>query len=101
MYKASLLYNWFYSKLFPPQIQNTQITLRSKPQSSIIIERHYDGLENDLADAVLDHITNYDGMKYIEYRRFFIVTHHEQVLIEPNPNLEIYCRIDKCIFDSI
>ena len=81
MRMASLLYNWFYSKLFIPQIKNTPITSISKPQSSIIIERHYDGLENDLADAVLDHITNYDGMKYIEYRRFFIVTHHEQVLI--------------------
>ena len=103
MYKASLLYNWFYSKLFPLQITNTiasTTSISSKPQSSIIIERHYDGLDNDLADAVLDHITNYDGMKYIEYRRFFIVTHHEQVLIEPNPNLEIYCRIDNCIVDT-
>ena len=61
--------------------------------SSILIERVYDNTENDLADALLDYITNYDGIRYIEYRKIYIVSHNDEVQIGNYNNREIYMRM--------
>lgn len=64
-----------------------------KKSSSILIERIYDNTENDLADAILDFITNYDGIRYIEYRKIYIVTHRDEVLIGKYNNHDIFMTI--------
>jgi len=65
----------------------------TKKMSSIIVERVYDNTENDLADALLDHITCYDGVKYIEYRKIYIVTHKEEVLMGNYNKKPIYLKM--------
>jgi len=65
----------------------------SKKTSSILIERVYDNTENDLADALLDYITNYDGIRYIEYRKIYIVTHKEEVLLGKYNDHSIYLKM--------
>jgi hypothetical protein len=64
-----------------------------KKSSSILIERVYDNTENDSADALLDYITNYDGIRYIEYRKIYIVAHNDEVQIGNYNNREIYMRM--------
>jgi hypothetical protein len=64
-----------------------------KKSSSILIERVYDNTENDSADALLDYITNYDGIRYIEYRKIYIVAHNDEVQIGSYNNREIYMRM--------
>jgi DNA replication protein DnaC len=64
-----------------------------KKNSSILIERVYDNTENDSADALLDYITNYDGIRYIEYRKIYIVAHNDEVQIGNYNNREIYMRM--------
>ena len=64
--------------------------ISSSKKSSIIIERLYtSNIENDLADSILEHITNYDGTKYIEYKGRFYVTHKDEIKICEN----IYFRV--------
>jgi hypothetical protein len=68
---------------------NFQFTNSTK-KSSIIIERLYSSnAENDLADSILEYITNYDGTKYIEYKGRFYVTHKDEIKISDN----IYFRV--------
>jgi hypothetical protein len=64
-----------------------------KKSSSILIERVYDNTENDSADALLDYITNYDGIRYIEYRKIYVVAHNDEVQIGNYNNREIYMRM--------
>jgi hypothetical protein len=64
-----------------------------KKSSSILIERVYDNTENDSADALLDYITNYDGIRHIEYRKIYIVAHNDEVHIGNYNNREIYMRM--------
>ena len=64
-----------------------------KKTSSILIERIYDNSENDLADAMLDYITNYDGIRFIEYRKIYFVTHQDEVLIGRYNNHDIYMKM--------
>jgi len=68
-------------------------TFTQKKSSSILVERVYDNTENDLADALLDYITNYDGIRYIEYRKIYIVTHQEEVLLSNYNMNPIYCKM--------
>jgi len=79
--------------------QDEQIII-TKKTSSIVIERVFDNTENDLADAMLDLITNYDGSKYIEYRKFYIVTHPEDFLLAHYKNGDIYCKIKNHTIDN-
>ena len=77
-----------------------ELMITIKKTSSILIERVFDNSENDLADAMLDFITNYDGSKYIEYRKFYIVTHPEDFLLATHKNGEIYCKIKNHTIDN-
>jgi len=65
----------------PMFIANAVATGRLQKTSSILIERVYDNSENDLADAILDYITNFDGARFIEFRKIYIVTHKDEVMI--------------------
>jgi hypothetical protein len=70
-------------------ISNFQFENYSK-KSSIIIERLYSSnTENDLADSILEYITNYDGTKYIEYKGRFYVTHKDEIKVSDN----LYFRV--------
>ena len=72
----------------------------TKKSSSILVERIYDNTENDLADALLDHITSYDGIRYIEYRKIYIVTHKEEVLLGNYNMNSIYLKMIGHIMDE-
>jgi len=68
---------------------------KPEKQSSILIERIYDNSENDLADSILDFVTNYDGVKSIEFRRMYYVTHRNEIKIADYKGSEIYFRVEK------
>jgi hypothetical protein len=61
--------------------------------SSILIERVYDGMENDIADSVLDFVTNYDGIKYVEFRKIYYVTHTDEVCIAKYKGKELFFKV--------
>jgi len=67
---------------------------------SIIIERVYDNIENDYADALLDYLTEYDGVRFIEYHRFFMVAHKEDVRLCKYEEGTIYARIHNYEMDA-
>ena len=85
----------FYHIIIPILIEKIKILLNrnisksnfinnisSVKKSSIIIERIYTtNAENDVADSILEYITNYDGTKYIEYKDRFYVTHKNEIKI--------------------
>ena len=78
--------------------------LPSQKTCSIIIERVYDNIENDYADALLDYLTEYDGVRFIEYHRFFMVAHKEDVRLcrygEGNIEGNIFARIHNYEMDT-
>jgi hypothetical protein len=96
------------------KIANSFQFVNSSKKSSIIIERLYtSNVENDLADSILEHITNYDGTKYIEYKGRYYVTHKDEIKICENiyfrvlnvelnnstNNINKSCNVDKIEFE--
>ena len=75
---------------------NVQSFKDRKKCSSILVERFYDNTENDLADALLDYITNFDGIRHIEYRKIYIATHREETPLGD----DYYVRIVNVQFDE-
>lgn len=67
-----------YAQKNKPKFIATGGSARQKT-SSILIERVYDNSENDLADAILDYITNFDGARFIEFRKIYIVSHKDEI----------------------
>lgn len=86
--KIFLKYLLSYRRRIPLQI-NTE----KNRTSSILIERIYDGKDNDLADSLLDYITNYDGIKFIEFHKFYIVTHTDETYLCKYKSGNIYCKM--------
>ena len=89
----------YYENKKPKFIVNMPNQSKTK-SSSILVERVYDGSENDLADALLDYITNYDGIKFIEYRKIYIVTHNQETLISNYKGEGIYVKIVSYMIDD-
>ena len=78
-----IIYNIYKNKT--NNILNNTLHINSSKKSSIIIERLYSSnVENDYADSILEHVTNYDGTKYIEYKGRFYVTHKDEIEILDN-----------------
>jgi hypothetical protein len=67
--------------------------IKKVKSSSVLIERVYDNTENDIADGVLDYVTNYDGIRHVEYKKIYIVTHTEEVNISKFKGKDIYFRV--------
>jgi hypothetical protein len=67
---------------------------KKEKSSSICIERNFrSSQENDLADSVLEYITNYDGVKYIEYKSRYYVTHTNEIMMDKYKDHEIFFRV--------
>ena len=116
-----------YHKIIPFFIEKIKIFLNryilkskiitnisSVKKSSIIIERIYTtNAENDVADSILEYITNYDGTKYIEYKGRFYVTHKNEIKINDticfrvinvennniNTSINKVCNIESIVFE--
>ena len=67
--------------------------VRLDKTAGIILERVYDNIENDNADALLDYLTEYDGVRFIEYHRFFMVAHKDEIFVCDYEEGKIYARI--------
>lgn len=91
--------NYFASKSITKYVPNALESSRKK-SASILFERIYDGTENDIVDALIDFVSNYDGSKYIEYHKIFFVANRDEIFLGNHREKPVYCQVGETTFDQ-
>lgn len=90
---------YLLSKSVTKYIPNA-LDARQIKSASIFMQRIYDGTENDIVDSLIDFIGNYDGSKYLEYRKMYLVSNKDEIFLGDYYGKPIYCKMGEIAIDS-